>query len=102
MSYKELCLLAQQKKSPYTCCVGCIHSNGSRPMHFCRRSYQANYISSDEDEDEDETFPLIPPPIKRQTTQWIVNGQIVYNGNPNGDRLLSHEDDDLLDDIQNK
>ena len=93
MSYKQLCLLAQQANSPYTCCVGCIRSNGTRPMHFCRRTYQANYESSDEEEDEDEEeeLPLMPAPIKRQTTQWIVDGQVIYNGNPTGDRLLSAE-----------
>ena len=89
MSYKQLCLLAQQANSPYTCCVGCIRSNGTRPMHFCRRSYQANYT---DEEDEDEEFPPMPEPIKRQNTQWIVDGQVIYNGNPNGDRLLSRDD----------
>ena len=102
MSYKQLCLLAQQANSPYTCCVGCIRSNGTRPMHFCRRSYQANYTdeesNDEEDEDEDEEFPPMPEPIKRQNTQWIVDGQVIYNGNPNGDRLLSRDllSDDLL------
>jgi len=63
-------------------------------MHFCRRSYQANYQSeTDDEEDEDEEFPPMPEPIKRQTTQWIVDGQVIFNGNPNGDRLLSHNSD---------
>jgi len=93
MSYKQLCLLAQQAKSPYTCCVGCIHSNGTRPMHFCRRSYQANYQSDETDDEEDEELPPMPAPIKRQNTQWIVDGQVIFNGNPNGDRLLSHNSD---------
>lgn len=101
MSYKQLCLLAQQENSPYTCCVGCIHSNGTRPMHFCRRTYQANYESEEDDEEEpeadEEEFPPMPAPIKRQNTQWIVDGQVVYNGNSNGDRLLSDNlNDDLL------
>ena len=90
MSYKQLCVLAQQENSPYTCCVGCIRSKGTRPFHNCRRTYQANY-ESDEDEEEDEELPPMPAPIKRQTTQWIVDGQVIFNGNPNGDRLLSHD-----------
>ena len=101
MSYKQLCLLAQQANSPYTCCVGCIRSNGSRPMHFCRRSYQANYDETEDDDDEDEEFPPMPAPIKRQTTQWIVNGKVVYNGNPNGDRLLSDSCDLVGNKIDN-
>jgi len=38
----------------------------------------------------------MPAPIKRQNTQWIVDGQVIFNGNPNGNRLLSRDDDDLL------
>lgn len=90
MSYKQLCLLAEQANSPYKCCVGCIRSNGTRPFHNCRRTYQANYESSDdEDEEEDEDFPPMPAPIQRQTTQWIVDGKVIFNGNPNGDRLFA-------------
>ncbi len=90
MSYKQLCILAEEVKSPYTCCAGCIYSNGKRPFHSCRRTYQSNNKSSDEeDEEEDEDFPPMPAPIQRQNTQWIVDGQVIFNGNPNGDRLLA-------------
>jgi hypothetical protein len=95
MSYQQLCLLAQQANSPYTCCVGCIRSNGTRPFHFCKRTYRANYQEEDEEteeedsSDEEEDVPPMPAPIKRQTTQWVVDGEVFYNGNPNGDRLLS-------------
>ena len=92
MSYKQLCILAEEANSPYKCCVGCIRSNGTRPFHNCRRTYQSNYQSSDDDdedeEEENEDFPPMPAPIQRQTTQWIVDGQVVFNGNPNGNRLL--------------
>jgi len=88
-SYKQLCLLAKEAKSSYTCCAGCIRSNGTRPFHFCRRTYKANY--KEEDEEEDEEIPPMPAPITRQTTQWIVDGQVIFNGNPNGDRLLTNK-----------
>lgn len=73
----------------------CLLCNRNAPAHFCRRShYLNNYNSSQEDtssseEEEEEDLPPIPPPIKRQNTQWIVDGQVVFNGNPNGDRLLA-------------
>ena len=94
MSYKQF--LATQLNSSYNCCVGCIRSNGTRPFYSCSRTYQANYISSDEEEENDndneeneDELPPMPPPIQRQTTQWIVNGQVIFNGNPNGDRFLN-------------
>ena len=113
MSYKQLCNLAKEKKSPYTCCIGCICSNGTRPFHFCKRTYRANYVSDedssdeslDEEEEEEEDFPPMPflqvpapiPILKRQTTQWVVDGQVVFNGNPNGDRLLEEDENSSSD-----
>ena len=76
----------------------CILCNRNAPAHLCRRSYYSNgYNSSEEQEksseedssSEEEDFPPIPPPIKRQNTQWIVDGQVIFNGNPNGERLLA-------------
>lgn len=96
MSYQERCIIAQQANSPYTCCVGCIRSNGTRPFYSCGR-----IICSSSNEDEDEDFPPMPAPIQRQTTQWIVNGQIIYNGNPNGNRLLNSNVNDNLNDVLN-
>ena len=44
------------EKKEYTCCVGCRSSNGTRPFHFCKRSYAANYASDNEDEDENDDY----------------------------------------------
>ena len=70
----------------YTCCAG------TRPFHFCRRTYKENKEKEkEEDEEEDEEIPPMPAPIQRQTTQWIVDGQVIFNGNPNGNRLLTNK-----------
>ena len=42
------------ERKEYTCCTGCLHSNGTRPFHFCKRSYAANYPSDDEEDDYEE------------------------------------------------
>jgi hypothetical protein len=89
MSYKQLCLLAEEANSSYKCCVGCIRSNGTRPFNFCRRTYRSNYDSENSDDEDEEPIPPMPAPIQRQNTQWIVDGKVVFNGNPNGDRLLA-------------
>ena len=33
-------------------------------------------------------------PMQRETTSWIHNGTVVYNGNPNGSRLFDDDDDE--------
>jgi len=45
--------VCEDVKKEYTCCTGCFHSNGRRPFHFCKRSYAANYVSDNDDEDDD-------------------------------------------------
>jgi hypothetical protein len=42
--------------------------------------------------DEEEFIPPMPV-LRRQNTQFTVNGVTVYNGNPNGSRFF---DNDLL------
>lgn len=44
------------EKKEYTCCTGCRSSNGTRPFHFCKRSYAANYTSDTDSEDEDDNY----------------------------------------------
>lgn len=41
------------EKKEYTCCTGCRSSNGTRPFHFCKRSYAANYASDDDNDNDD-------------------------------------------------
>jgi hypothetical protein len=42
------------EKKVYTCCTGCLHSNGRRPFHFCKRSYASNYATEDDDSEDDD------------------------------------------------
>jgi hypothetical protein len=37
----------------YTCCVGCRHSNGTRPFYNC---WRYNDESSDDDDEDDDDF----------------------------------------------
>ena len=76
----------------YFMCVGTCN----RVMHYedtngegvCGRC-EEEYIKANYEDEEEEEIPPIPAPIKRQNTQWIVDGQVIFNGNPNGDSLLS-------------
>jgi hypothetical protein len=57
---------------------------------------------SDSDSDSDSELLLLPKPIKYQRQNTIcglniASGCAVYNGNPNGDRLLDEDEDDLSD-----
>jgi hypothetical protein len=107
--------LVEDGETYFVCLGTCnrvMHYEDTNGEGMCGRcedeDFKANYESSDEEEefhdkvnieekeeeindssDEEEEFPPIPEPIKRQNTQWIVDGQVVFNGNPNGDRLLS-------------
>ena len=82
-SYININTMSSYKQ--YTCCAG------TRPFHFCRRTYKEKEKEKEEDEEEDEEIPPMPAPIQRQTTQWIVDGQVIFNGNPNGNRLLTNK-----------
>jgi|688.fasta_scaffold367274_1 hypothetical protein len=38
----------------YTCCVGCLYSNGRRPFYFCKKTYASNYVSDNDNDDDDD------------------------------------------------
>jgi len=44
----------------YTCCVGCRHSNGTRPFYNCWR-YDESSDDDDEDDDDDFDYDVIVP-----------------------------------------
>lgn len=149
----------------YSCCAGCVKTDGQIPLQYCRRAYPDRVIESDSDEEreideydpqrffkdeeeeydeenemeiwileqeakrryprrtqpqgleeiavrlfeeepeeelimpilenEDEAEELLPPMpvLRRQNTQFTVNGVQVYNGNPNGSRFFDNSDE---------
>jgi hypothetical protein len=158
----DICESETSEKWIYSCCAGCVFTDGEIPLQYCRRAYPDRIIESysddsDEEREIDEYDPnrefrradtvddenemeiwileqeakrryprrtrpegleeiavrlfedepeelimpileeeeIIPPMpvLRRQNTQFTVNGVTVYNGNPNGSRFF---DDDLL------
>ena len=91
-------------------CYECVWYLEQEALH-AKRPVKA--VDEDEDEDEEcivnvviEDTELMEMPntndrphlkYQRQTSCWEQNGEIVYNGNPNGSNLYNVEDDDLSD-----
>ena len=165
----DICESESSEKWIYSCCAGCVFTDGENPLQYCRRAYPDRVIESYSDEereideydphrefrradtvddenemeiwileqeakrryprrtrpegiediavrlfedesiveelimpilDEEEFVPEMPV-LRRQNTQFTVNGVTVFNGNPNGSRFFDDYDEywDVLSSI---
>ena len=90
-------------------CYDCIWYLEQEELHGRRRP-----VAAANEEKEDQEWPVnviiddvdenVRPQLKyqRQTSCWEQNGEIVYNGNPDGSRLFCDLEDDCVCDLEDE
>jgi hypothetical protein len=52
----DICTRESCEKWMYSCCAGCVLTDGQKPLEYCRRAYPDRVIENDSENEEDDEY----------------------------------------------